>query len=59
MFTATSPTTPACPVCPGRGVPLGQLGTLRWYRCRDCGIDFNRRVKATTNSARRPVGRAS
>ncbi len=31
-----------CPICPGQGVPLGTLGRLRWYRCRDCGMDFNR-----------------
>ena len=24
------------------GLPLGTLGRLRWYRCRDCGMDFNR-----------------
>jgi tRNA(Ile2) C34 agmatinyltransferase TiaS len=33
---------PRCPLCPGHGVPLGTLGRLRWYRCRDCGMDFNR-----------------
>jgi hypothetical protein len=33
MFTGTSPQPPACPVCPGWGMPLGQLGRLRWYRC--------------------------
>jgi tRNA(Ile2) C34 agmatinyltransferase TiaS len=59
MFTATSTTTPACPVCPGHGVPLGQLGPLRWYRCRDCGIDFNRRKKTTSGSTRGPAGRTS
>jgi tRNA(Ile2) C34 agmatinyltransferase TiaS len=59
MVTATSPAMPTCPVCPGHGMPLGQLGALRWYRCRDCGIDFNRRAKATSGSTRRPVGRAS
>lgn len=59
MFTGTSPQSPACPVCPGRGVPLGQLGHLRWYRCRDCGIDFNRRAKAPPSAFLRPAGRAS
>ena len=53
MFTGTSPQSPTCPVCPGRGVPLGQLGRLRWYRCRDCGIDFNRRTKASAGASRR------
>jgi hypothetical protein len=33
---------PACPVCPsGEGVLLGTLGPLAWFRCRDCGIEFN------------------
>jgi tRNA(Ile2) C34 agmatinyltransferase TiaS len=59
MFTGTSPQSPTCPVCPGRGTPLGQLGRLRWYRCRDCGIDFNRRAKAPPSSSPRPAGRAS
>ena len=59
MFTGTSPQPPACPVCPGRGMPLGQLGRLRWYRCRDCGIDFNRRGKAPPSPSLRAAGRAS
>lgn len=32
---------PECPACGGPGVPLGGLGKLMWYRCRDCGLDFN------------------
>ena len=28
---------PRCPLCPGRGVRLGSLGLIRWFRCRDCG----------------------
>lgn len=59
MFTGTSPQTPACPVCPGQGVPLGQLGPLRWYRCRDCGIDFNQRAKKRPSQSLGPAGRAS
>ena len=59
MFTGTSPQPPACPVCPGRGMPLGQLGRLRWYRCRDCGIDFNRRAKAPPGPSRQPARRTS
>ncbi len=31
-----------CPLCGGEGVSLGGLGNLAWYRCRDCGIEFNR-----------------
>lgn len=33
---------PRCPVCPGFGRLLGSLGRFRWFRCRDCGIDFHR-----------------
>lgn len=35
-------TVAGCPACTGLGVPLGNLGRLRWYRCRACGIDFSR-----------------
>lgn len=32
----------SCGLCGGEAQPLGTLGKLTWYRCRDCGIDFNR-----------------
>ncbi len=57
MSIQISMNPPACPVCPGHGVPLGQLGPLRWFRCRDCGIDFSRRTKASASAARRQAGR--
>lgn len=47
---------PSCPHCSGRGLLLGALGNLRWFRCRDCGIDFNtasRRRRPAAMSARR------
>lgn len=32
-------------ICLGCGSPvatlLGKLGKLTWFRCRDCGIDYN------------------
>jgi hypothetical protein len=28
-------------VCLGPLEPLGQLGRLWWYRCRDCGMDHS------------------
>lgn len=31
-----------CPACEGPGMELGSLGRLKWFRCRDCGIEFNR-----------------
>lgn len=56
MFMTHLSNPPACPVCPGRGMPLGQLGRLRWYCCRDCGIDFSRKVKLSRRAASLPVG---
>lgn len=34
----------ACPMCNGEGAPLGQLGHLLHFRCRQCGWDFSREV---------------
>lgn len=34
-----------CPSCGGYGSKLGALGDLQWYRCRDCGVDFNRQTE--------------
>lgn len=34
---------PRCPACSGPGLLLGDLGNLRWFRCRDCGIHFHRK----------------
>jgi len=34
-----------CPGCESRfRILLGRLGHLVWYRCRACGIDFNRKI---------------
>ena len=30
-----------CPECGGPGVPLGGLGNMMHYRCRDCGMGFH------------------
>lgn len=27
-----------CSICGGELVPLGQLGSAEWYRCRNCGM---------------------
>ena len=35
---------PPCPACGGEGECLGTLGTVDWYRCRDCGLDFGRQA---------------
>lgn len=39
------PREAACPMCCGAASLLGVLGLLQWYRCEDCGIDFNRQTK--------------
>lgn len=35
--------TPTCPVCEAEAFHLGTLGSLFWFRCRACGIDFSMR----------------
>lgn len=32
---------PPCPTCGGSSEPLGALGGLLHYRCKNCGIDFH------------------
>jgi len=32
---------PTCPLCNGPGSCMGGLGNLTWFRCRNCGVDFN------------------
>jgi DNA-directed RNA polymerase subunit RPC12/RpoP len=36
--------TVECPMCDHPNVPMGQLGSLMHYRCRDCGVDYNEEV---------------
>jgi len=38
------PEKPVCPACGGPGMLIGYLGMLIWFRCRNCGIEFNRPV---------------
>jgi len=33
-----------CPMCPGDGQYVGQLGRLVWFRCRNCGRVFGERA---------------
>jgi rubredoxin len=33
----------ACPQCSGQAFPMGDLGDLRHYRCRQCGWEFAQR----------------
>lgn len=34
---------PTCPMCGGPPVYLGILGSLTWFTCRNCGMQFNRK----------------
>lgn len=34
----------ACQVCGGEGHSLGVLGTLHWFTCRQCGMQFSKKV---------------
>lgn len=37
---------PICPACEqGEGELLGELGNLKWFCCRACGMQFNKRIK--------------
>ena len=31
----------SCPTCGGPGVYMGCLGFLAWFRCRNCGMEYN------------------
>lgn len=33
------PSSGQCPECGGDCYQLGQLGAVRWLRCRQCGLD--------------------
>lgn len=39
-----------CPVCDGEAYPLGNLGKLAHFRCRDCGMDFHKAAEEVETS---------
>lgn len=39
--TDPEPITTFCPICDAENGPMGQLGNLVHYRCRQCGMDYN------------------
>jgi len=41
---------PGCPMCSGEGQPLGQLGNLMHYRCRNCGMQFSQEAEPPMES---------
>ena len=32
----------SCSMCNGRGIPLGSLGFIKYFRCESCGWEFSR-----------------
>jgi hypothetical protein len=46
---------PSCPACGGEGKELGSLGKRKWFRCRDCGIEFNEQEDEEAKEASRRV----
>jgi hypothetical protein len=42
-----------CGVCGGDAHYMGSLGPLDWYRCRNCGMEQNRRSRRRTVAKRR------
>jgi|GEM_PF-515431 len=47
---------PICPMCGGIGMPLGTLGDLDWWRCRQCGMDFNTDAERAVGGRRTTSG---
>lgn len=41
-----------CQMCGGSLVLLGALGAVNWYRCRNCGMQFSRRIPMKTLKAK-------
>jgi hypothetical protein len=31
-----------CPLCGGEGQYMGSLGKVKWFRCRNCGIEWRK-----------------
>ena len=40
-----------CPYCEADAPLLGGLGSVLWYRCRDCGLTFCSSAKADHEAA--------
>jgi hypothetical protein len=41
-----------CETCGGPLVPLGTLGNLMWFRCRDCGQELSANASREEQHAR-------
>jgi len=42
-----------CKLCGGPLLFLGKLGTMKWFRCRNCGMEFCRKVKKSKGEVAR------
>jgi tRNA(Ile2) C34 agmatinyltransferase TiaS len=38
-----------CPMCGGEAAFMGALGILNWFRCIQCGADFNKNNEEEDN----------
>ena len=54
----TESTEDVCPLCAGPLTPLGQLGTVSHFRCRDCGADCSEAEPARSPTPRPTTVRA-
>ena len=48
-----------CPMCGGEGHLLGKLGRLSHYRCRNCGMDFNKPTNPNLPKDNNPLDKFS
>jgi hypothetical protein len=44
-----------CPICRGEGVELGNLGKQKHFRCKNCGINFNREIDENINMTKNKI----
>lgn len=44
-----------CVTCGGGLVPMGQLGNLKWFRCRNCGMEQSRKVRTRRKAVKKNV----
>ena len=51
-------TNARCPACGWEASVLGTLGSLRHYRCRDCGAEFSRTIRRRARKPTPPLPRA-
>lgn len=35
-----------CKICGGDLILMGGLGNLKWFSCRNCGMQFSKKIKS-------------